>query len=110
MACVCAQAALIVAVLSERCRLRQILDISWTLSGELNAKGKFADCLFVSERHLEAAQQTHGRNHIDVAKSYGNIGNVYEKLGENTKALEYFNRGLEIKVKNLGHDHIDVAK
>ena len=83
--------------------------MSWTLSAELEAKGKFADCLFVRECQLEAVQQTHGREHIDVAKSLNNIGLVYFNLGKNKEALEKYEESVRIKVKNLGHDHMDVA-
>ena len=33
------------------------------------------------------------------------IGAVYNKMGENEKALGYYNKSLEIKIKVLGQDH-----
>ena len=37
------------------------------------------------------------------------IGAVYNKMGENEKALGYYNKSLEIKIKVLGQDHPLVA-
>ena len=37
------------------------------------------------------------------------IGDVYNKMGENEKALEYYNKSLEIKIKVLGQDHLVAA-
>jgi tetratricopeptide (TPR) repeat protein len=45
-----------------------------------------------------------------VASTYGNIGLVYEKQGLYEKALEYYQKDLEITVRVVGHDHLDVAK
>ena len=37
------------------------------------------------------------------------VGAVYNKMGENEKALEYYDKSLEIKIKVLGQDHLLVA-
>ena len=37
------------------------------------------------------------------------IAAVYNKMGENEKALEYHNKSLEIKIKVFGQDHPHVA-
>ena len=44
-----------------------------------------------------------------MAKSYNNIGNVYYKQGDYAKAIEYYNKDLEISKKVLGENHPDVA-
>ena len=38
------------------------------------------------------------------------IGVVYGNMGENKKALESYNKSLEIKIKVYGQDHLHVAK
>ena len=45
----------------------------------------------------------------DVAKSYGNIGNVLDDMGKPEEALVHMQKGLEIELKLLGSDHPDVA-
>ena len=46
----------------------------------------------------------------DVAKSYLGIGNVYDSQGQYERALEYYQKALEIDIKVSGQDHLDVAK
>ena len=47
--------------------------------------------------------------HPDVAKSYLNIGTVYNFQGRHKEALEEFEKCLKIQVDKLGHEHLDVA-
>jgi len=44
-----------------------------------------------------------------VAASYTNIGNVYRKQGQYERALEYYQKALDIDIKVSGQDHPDVA-
>jgi tetratricopeptide (TPR) repeat protein len=44
-----------------------------------------------------------------VANSYLGIGNVYDSQGQYERALEYYQKGLEIDIKVSGQDHPDVA-
>ncbi len=46
---------------------------------------------------------------MDVAWTLNNIGSVYKNKGDNPKAMEYYERCLEIKSKIKGKDSIDVA-
>ena len=50
-----------------------------------------------------------GKDHPDVASSYNNIGSVYNDQGKKDKALKYFNKALDIRLKKLGKDHTRVA-
>ena len=44
-----------------------------------------------------------------MARSYNNIGLVYDNKGEYDKALEYYQKSLAIKLKQLGPEHPSVA-
>jgi len=44
-----------------------------------------------------------------VAKSYGNLGNAYNRQGQYERALENHQKALEIFIKVSGQDHPDVA-
>eukprot|EP00961_Rhodomonas_salina_P207240 2797099-Rhodomonas_salina.1 len=46
---------------------------------------------------------------MDVAASLDNMGLVYRRLGKNKEALEKHEEALRIRVKNVGHEHMDVA-
>ena len=54
--------------------------------------------------------QVFGEKHPDVATNYNNIGLLYEDQGDYAKALEYYNKALEISIQVLGEKHPDVAK
>ncbi|MBR3707761.1 MAG: tetratricopeptide repeat protein, partial [Lentisphaeria bacterium] len=50
-----------------------------------------------------------GENHPDTAASHYNIGLVYGMQGNYAKALEFFNKALEIRLKVLGENHPDIV-
>ena len=51
-----------------------------------------------------------GQDHIDVAKSYCCIGNVYRELGRYDEALAEYDKCLKIQIEVFdGQDHTDVA-
>ena len=51
-----------------------------------------------------------GSEHPDVAKSYPNIGNVYDSQGKYEEAMEMHKKSLDIKTRIYGGDnHPDVA-
>ena len=45
----------------------------------------------------------------NTAMTYGNMALVYDDQGEYEKALEWYEKGLEIKLKTLGPDHPSTA-
>ena len=47
--------------------------------------------------------------HLDVARSYNNLGEVQHTLGDLEKAKEYHERAIAIRLEKLGPDHLDVA-
>jgi tetratricopeptide (TPR) repeat protein len=46
-----------------------------------------------------------GHDSPDVAASYNNTGNVYNRQGQYERALEYYQKALEINIKVSGQDH-----
>ncbi len=46
-----------------------------------------------------------GKDHPDTAITYNNIALVYHAQGEYGKALEWFQKALEISEKMLGKEH-----
>ena len=50
-----------------------------------------------------------GEQHLDVATSYNVIGLVYDSQGNYTKALEYHEKSLAIRLSIFGENHPDVA-
>ena len=58
---------------------------------------------------MEIYEKVLGKEHIDTAMSYNNIGNVSCNLGKYNEAFKYFDRALQIQEKVLGEEHIDTA-
>ena len=50
-----------------------------------------------------------GPEHVDVASTYQNLGNVHFCLGELSQAKEFYDLALGIVLKELGPGHVDVA-
>ena len=50
-----------------------------------------------------------GPDHVAVARTYHNMGNLHMDLGDHQQAKEYYERALSIKLNKLGPDHVDVA-
>lgn len=51
-----------------------------------------------------------GAEHISVAITAACMGDVYEKLGENDSAIQYFEESLRIKSASQGRHSLDVAR
>ena len=54
--------------------------------------------------------KTKGRMVPNVARSYNNIGLVYDSQGDYAHALEYFQKALDIRRKVYGEGHPKVVK
>ena len=63
----------------------------------------------INQELLNIRLSVFGENHPDVATSYNNIGSVYDSLGEYVKALEYYEKSLDISLEIYGESHSDVA-
>jgi hypothetical protein len=58
---------------------------------------------------LDAQVRCLGIGHVSVAETHGNMGNVYNSLGDYEKALFHFNTALPILIWQLGNAHASVA-
>ena len=71
--------------------------------------GDYKKALEYHELSLKIMKKILGEEHPDIAKSYNNIGNTYDKMGDYKKALEYHELSLKIRKKILGEEHPDTA-
>jgi tetratricopeptide (TPR) repeat protein len=44
----------------------------------------------------------------EIREPHNNIASVYDNMGENSKALSYFERALDILQRSLPHNHPDL--
>ncbi|XP_028408093.1 uncharacterized protein LOC114530686 [Dendronephthya gigantea] len=58
---------------------------------------------------LKIKLEEFGPNHIHVAASYNNLGNVYHDKGDQEMASDYYDRALKIQLEHLGPNHTDVS-
>lgn len=68
----------------------------------------YKEALNVNLRFAQLSEETNGQNETTAA-SYNIIGSVYWNLGEYDKALEYYNKDLEIQKEVFGEKHNDTA-
>ena len=72
-------------------------------------QGRYDEALGHYRNVLRHGLRRFGHNHPDVAMTYGNMGCVYDSMGDFPKALECHNRDLEIKLRVFGPEHLLVA-
>ncbi|CAF4027810.1 unnamed protein product, partial [Rotaria sordida] len=58
---------------------------------------------------LEIYEEALPPNHPDLAAFYNNIGLVYDKMGEHSKALEFHDKAHKIYETTLPPDHLRLA-
>ena len=61
------------------------------------------------QKAIEIQERVLGPSHPDIARSYNNIGGVYNSLGRYDNALFYFQKSLEIKLVSLSGKNTDIA-
>ncbi|XP_046855133.1 uncharacterized protein LOC124448164 [Xenia sp. Carnegie-2017] len=66
-------------------------------------------CLKDCSLFLQSENNDISPNHVDVATSLNNLGNVYSDTGNFDKAIEFHEKALEIRKQSLGPNHVDVA-
>lgn len=102
--------------------LSDYLQISQKKAGQplnisLNNIGLFASDYFAEYNNaleyyfkdLEISEKTLGKEHLETAISYNNIGAVYWKQGNYNMALNYYIMALGIREKNQDAEHPDIA-
>jgi tetratricopeptide (TPR) repeat protein len=102
-----------------------IVAISFNNIGEVyRMKGDLENALVQHQKALEIRTRVFGSEHPHVAASYSNIGNVYNEIrkqaqgvlrarpvsqGQYERALEYYQKALEIDIIVSGQEHLNVA-
>jgi len=64
----------------------------------------------VTEKALEVRLELYGEHHVDVARSYNNIGFAYHLLGENEKSVDNLSEAIRIFEELGEHDHEHYAR
>ena len=62
------------------------------------------------ERALSIQLNKLGPEHVDVARTYRNMGRLHKGLGDHQQAREYYERALSVQVNKLRPDHVDEAR
>ena len=85
-------------------RLMHIAGMVWS-----TAFGKYGQALEAYAQALRIKRAALGDDHLGVASTRNNMGNVYDSQGRYAEALEAYEESLRIKRAALGDDHPDVA-
>lgn len=75
-----------------------------------DTKGLDSAALYFHKKALELRLTILGKNNLDVADSYGNIGKSLFYIGDYLNAIDNFHTALSIQLAFLGERHIDVAQ
>nr|XP_058960257.1 uncharacterized protein LOC131787183 [Pocillopora verrucosa] len=83
----------------------------WSLTNMCLNHSEFRAALVYDcyKRALEIQMKQLGPEHVDVATSYNNLGNLHSDLGDTDEAKDCYKRALEIRLKTLGPEHVHVA-
>jgi CHAT domain-containing protein/Tfp pilus assembly protein PilF len=80
-----------------------------TKAGPLLRKGQHAEATPLAREALEIREKLLGPEHLDVAASLSNLGEVLSAQGAYAEARTLFERALAIREKALGKENLDVA-
>ena len=61
------------------------------------------------ERVLDIRKYHYGPNHVEIARTLGNLGNAYGALGDAAKQKELLEQALAIKERHYGRNHVKVS-
>eukprot|EP00971_Amphidinium_carterae_P077774 1537967-Amphidinium_carterae.1 len=64
---------------------------------------------FWIEKALRIKEAHHGPEHVEVARTLGNLGIAYGYLGEYGKMCNYLENALRIEETHYGPEHVQVA-
>ncbi len=71
--------------------------------------GDYPKALHYYQKALAIREKVLGKEHVDTATSYSNMGGLYKTMGDYPKALNYYQKDLAISEKVLGKEHISTA-
>ena len=89
--------------------LCNFLDGLWSLNYMCLNHSEFRAALVYGKWLLKIQMKQLGPEHVDVARSYNNLGSLHSDLGDTDEAKDCYKRALEIRLKKLGPEHVDVA-
>ena len=89
--------------------LCNVLDGLWSLNDMCLDHSEFRAALVYGKWLLKIQMKRLGPEHVDVARSYNNLGTLHKALGDTDEAKDCHKRALEICLKQLGPEHVDVA-
>ena len=84
------------------------IELLWKYGIFLGDYAYYKESVEINLRFVRLSEATNGQNET-TAKAYNNIGNVYRKLGDYDKALEYHFKALEIRKSLLRENNSDTA-
>lgn len=76
-------------------------DKEFDMVSKLQQKGNFADALKHAMKCLDLEKSILGENSLHCVGTYLTLGNLYSQLGDNSNALQNYNKGLSL-LNNLG--------
>jgi CHAT domain-containing protein/tetratricopeptide (TPR) repeat protein len=103
---------IMVAELRKATEMDRQLQEARKLSAEsirLHRAGKYDEARSLAERALEIRRKELGPEHLDVAQSLNNLGNIYYDKGDYEKAELLYQQSLALREKRLGPEHHRVA-
>ena len=83
--------------------------VQMTLGSLYDIIGEFAKALECKHLCLESILTNPNASQTDIAAIRNNIGNTLQKLGQDSEALQHYQRSLEIRRKIFGDNHTDIA-
>ncbi len=87
----------------------QDLETSDTAGMAAYQKGDYSAMIEALERSVIICEQLYGKEYIETAAHYNNLGEAYKKNGEYDKAIGYYESALDIYKKTFGEKHDYIA-
>ncbi|HJK86894.1 MAG TPA: tetratricopeptide repeat protein [Candidatus Megaira endosymbiont of Nemacystus decipiens] len=75
----------------------------------LHSTSTYKQALEYCKHALHLNKAIYGKNHLNVAHSYNNVGLICRRLGESQQELDHLEKALEIFTQALPKNHPDVA-
>jgi tetratricopeptide (TPR) repeat protein len=72
-------------------------------------QGYYEEAISAYDSSLNIRIKILGDRHIEVGKSYNNIGNIYRNLGRYEMSIDCFKKSLSIKIEKIGYNDLSTA-